>query len=105
MFDYDNKMMEESYLFGWNQNLSDAMVSAWTNMGKNGVPNITLSSQNVDILWNRFSANNGNVILFQANENGIVNVKNFSQIYRNNVCRFWYEEVGLETMIKLCKAH
>ncbi len=90
------------YRMPWNQNLSNLMLSAWTNYAKYGIPNITDA---INITWDEFDLNSNNVIVFKQGNGGIHNVKDFAMNYRNNVCDFWYEQVGLDVMTNLCQAY
>eukprot|EP01084_Bolivina_argentea_P286126 490791_1 len=98
VFDW-GALAENFYHIPWNQNLSDSMVSSWSNMGKYGVPNITNKFEKINLNWNVFDTTGGNVILFNDN---IENMKNFKSNYRKNVCDFWYEQVKIETMEYVC---
>eukprot|EP01084_Bolivina_argentea_P276665 472112_1 len=101
----DVKSHIEFYRMPWNQNLSNCMVSAWTNYAKYGIPNVTNSINNIHIKWDEFSLDSGNVILFKQGNGGIYNVKNFTMNYRSNVCDFWYNQVGLDVMTNVCQAY
>eukprot|EP01084_Bolivina_argentea_P084762 153248_1 len=86
----------------WNQKLSNEMVSAWSNFGKYGMPNITDSIDNIVIDWTSFGGEaKNNVIIFEDT----TKIKpSFKQNYRKNACDFWYDEIGIDTMTDLCQS-
>ena len=80
----------------WDEQLADTMSTSWINMGTDGVPDMD------DLEWTPFETERGNVMVFQTEEGGVKNVHDFKQKYRNNVCDFWYDEVGDDAMDHIC---
>ena len=93
---------EDQFRIPWNQNLSDSMVSAWVNMARDGTPNIENRIEGVNVEWDRFDAKEGKVLMLQNGDGGIRNVVDFKKNYRNNVCDYWYDEIGKDVIKTIC---
>eukprot|EP01084_Bolivina_argentea_P301872 520923_1 len=96
---FDNPNVDSNIVFEmpWSQNLSDSMVNSWTNYGLYGIPDIETAS--VKIKWETFDTETQQVMLF---DNNIKLEKNYKNHYRDNVCDFWYLQVGYDTMFNIC---
>lgn len=79
----------------WDPQLSERMISAWTNFGIYGIPNIT-NGDEVD--WEYFS-HKQSVMVF---EDVVRMEKDFATNYRSSVCEYWYNTIGIETMSDIC---
>eukprot|EP01084_Bolivina_argentea_P174668 302548_1 len=87
---------ETFYAVKWDQTLSNQMVSAWSNYGKYGVPNSTVSGS--EIQWKSFTETQ-NVIVWDDK----ARVKeNYLSTFRHGACEFWYNEVGFDVMMNIC---
>ena len=93
---------EESFKIPWQQRLSDAMLSAWNNMGCYGTPNITNQEGGEIVEWTPFDVDTGSVLILQSGDGGIRNEKEFKGNYRKNVCDYWYNEIGPDVMRNVC---
>ena len=82
----------------WSTNLSYSMMSAWTNMAKFGMPNITNQWTDVYFTWDKFG-DEQNVIVFDDN---IRIETDFIINYRKNVCHFWWNQVEYSQVESLC---
>ena len=82
----------------WSANLSYSMMSAWTNMAKYGIPNITNQWTDVYLTWDKFG-DEENVIVFDDN---IRIETDFITNYRKNVCHFWWNQVEYGQVENLC---
>eukprot|EP01084_Bolivina_argentea_P206287 352238_1 len=96
VFNHNYPIENVFFEMDWNQNLSDSMVSAWSNFGKVGVPNIM--NHDVNVQWTQYG--DSNVMIFDDN---IRTVAQYGKNYRNNVCDFWWNEVGQQTMLNICQ--
>ena len=85
--------------FPWDQTLSNAMLSSWTNFGKFMQPNVTDKQDNINVEWSLYSEDMTNVMIFRDK---IEINKSFKQDYRNGVCDFWYNECGEDIMVNIC---
>eukprot|EP01084_Bolivina_argentea_P290500 499010_1 len=94
VFDHSNET--NHYEIKWSQRLSNQILSSWANYGINGIPNV--SNPNY-VQWKLFDNNTQNVMLF---DNNTRIVPQFQQQYRNDVCSFWYHEIGFDIMTQIC---
>jgi len=96
-FVFDHAQNESMFAVPWNQDLSTAMQSAWSNFGKYGTPNMTTESK---IAWDMFDSDTQSVIVL---DDDIRMQNDFLSTFRNGACLFWYHEVGLiPKMQQLC---
>ena len=96
----DDARSSEGFDMPWDQSLANEMVSAWTNFAKYGEPNVTDSTDGVEVEWPYYGgAGESNVVVF---EDSVRVVSSFAGEYRRNVCDFWYNQVGNETMAYIC---
>eukprot|EP01084_Bolivina_argentea_P179451 310089_1 len=98
VFDYDDAETNQLYEVPWNQSVSNSMVSAWNNFGLNGVPNITNNVDGINVDWKVYGKDE-NVMMFTEK---IYMKTNFASTYRNNVCDFWFDEIGAVHMRFVC---
>ena len=96
-FVLDHAAQSPIYRIPWDQTLSESMLSAWSNFGKDGHPNVTIDGAAVE--WKAFTAEEQNVMVWDENirfESG------FTDKYRHGACSFWYNEVGFDTTVDIC---
>ena len=82
----------------WSQSLSNSMVSAWTNYGIYGVPNVTNEIDDIDIIWKAFRNDDGqNMMVFNDTGKIISSLE-----YQNGACEFLNYNTGF-SLADICK--
>eukprot|EP01084_Bolivina_argentea_P140225 246586_1 len=97
-FVFNKRPENEAFDMPWSQQLANEMMSSWTNFGKYGIPNITDLVDKINVDWTMYKDKNS-VMMFRDT---IKMNDEFETNYRNNVCPFWLNEVGVEIMTRIC---
>eukprot|EP01084_Bolivina_argentea_P165339 287253_1 len=96
---------EEDHAFdmSWDQELSNQMVSAWTDLAAYGSPNI--STDKTQFEWNLYAEKgkeNSDVMIFRDT---IKMQTDFETNYRRNVCDFWFSmDNHIDIMSNICNS-
>lgn len=80
----------------WSYNLSYFFTETWVNYAIYGNPNSTVYPNQ----W--LSYQNNGIAMSIQNDSGIILTNYYTENYRNGVCAFWMEEIGMNISQNLC---